>query len=534
MARYTQLLLLVALLAAPGVAAAGSLAMGYGEGVPGQTNVPVIVTGTNDIPIHGYSLALTFPPEALTLKDFSTVGTHIHALEPDFVAPQIDNQLGIATIAVLFVSFEPPGSATALPPVAEGAYPRILARLTFDVKSTAQGGAYPLELTDGIGTPANFNRFTQSGTSNTPSVTHGTFVVAGGNVLAVEKKLTFAGRAGLILFAYTQHPQPLGGFSVALTFEKFSLSMAADATFVGTSLESELESEIEAFNYDLDTNFTTTHSRAAATALFDLQMPFLAQTLPAELEPLSQSIIKYTFNVSVSADNERQFQDLILHDCAQVGSGCENAHLASDNRFIIGAESIGPRLVDGRIYFSIGNLTGRVIDSETKQGVSGVTVITDPDGFRATTQLNGSFQFNTLPPGRYALLFSRSGYYNQRHSTTQAGEEILVEGSELTDDTGDLPMFKVPSIPFIRGDVNGDSNIDLSDPISVLAYLFQGQGEPGCLEAANTNGDATVDLSDAIYLLSYLFSGGFEPPPPFQECEHDPGGDAACVVSNCL
>ena len=270
------------------------------------------------------------------------------------------------------------------------------------------------------------------------------------------------------------------------------------------------------------------------TALFDLRMPFLGQTLPPSPEQTNQSIVKYAFDVNVTADNEKQFQEILLHDCAQAGSGCEGATLASDNRFIVGAESLSPRLLHGKIYFSIGNLTGRVIDSESKEGVSGVTVVTDTEEFRATTQMDGSFRINTVTPGKYALIFSRSGYYTQLHSTTQTGEEILVRGSDLTDDTGDLPMFKVPPIPFIRGDVNGDSNIDLSDPISILGYLFQGQGEPGCVEAANTNGDAVVDLSDAIYLLSYLFTGGPKPPAPFQECAHGPAGDGLCVVSNCL
>jgi len=533
--RYTRLLLLAVLPAVPRLAGADDLAMGYAEGAPGQENVPVIVTGSNDIDIHGYSLALTYPAEALILRSFSTVGTHIYALEPDFVAPRIDNQLGIGTLAVLFVSFDSPGSATALPPVAEGAYPRILARLTFDVRSTAPGGVYPLELRDGIGTPANFNRFTQAGTSSTPSVTNGTFVVAGGNVLTLQKRLTTLPRSGLVLFAYAQHPQPLEGFSIAILFEKFALSMAGDATFEGTSLGAELGAgEIEAFNYDLDTSFSPTHARAAVTALFDLQMPFRAQTLSPSLEPTSQSIVKYVFDVNVTADNEKQFQEILLHDCAQAGSGCESAPLASDNRFIIGAESLGPRLFHGRIFFSVGSLTGRVIDSESKEGVSGVRVVTDPDGFRATTQGDGSFRINTVTPGKYALVFSRSGYYTHLHSTTQTGEEIVVQGSDLTDDTGDLPMFKIPPIPFLRGDVNGDSNIDLSDPISILGYLFQGQGEPGCVEAVNTNGDLVVDLSDAIYLLAYLFSGGPEPPPPFQECDFDPAGDGPCVVSNCL
>jgi hypothetical protein len=42
------------------------------------------------------------------------------------------------------------------------------------------------------------------------------------------------------------------------------------------------------------------------------------------------------------------------------------------------------------------------------------------------------------------------------------------------------------------------------------------------VEAADLNDDGGVDLSDPIYLLLYLFEGGTPPPPPF-----DPTGKTA-------
>ena len=94
------------------------------------------------------------------------------------------------------------------------------------------------------------------------------------------------------------------------------------------------ESQIEAFNYDLDTNFNPTHNRATVSALFDLRRPFLGQTLAPSLNPKNQSIVKYTFNVSLNADSEKQYQELTFHNCADSGSGCEGATLANDNRFV--------------------------------------------------------------------------------------------------------------------------------------------------------------------------------------------------------
>ena len=74
---------------------------------------------------------------------------------------------------------------------------------------------------------------------------------------------------------------------------------------------------------------------------------------------------------------------------------------------------------------------------------------------------------------------------------------------------------------FIRGDINGDQSINISDVISGLQYLFGG-GSLTCLDAANTNSDNSLDLSDAVYLLIHLFSGGAPPGLPHPSCGTGP------------
>jgi hypothetical protein len=61
------------------------------------------------------------------------------------------------------------------------------------------------------------------------------------------------------------------------------------------------------------------------------------------------------------------------------------------------------------------------------------------------------------------------------------------------------------------GDCNIDGNVDLSDAVGALWYLFMGS-EIECLPAAEVTGDGRVDISDPIYLLQYLFASG--PPIP--------------------
>jgi dockerin type I repeat protein len=74
---------------------------------------------------------------------------------------------------------------------------------------------------------------------------------------------------------------------------------------------------------------------------------------------------------------------------------------------------------------------------------------------------------------------------------------------------------------FIRGDANGDGQVDLSDCLAVIFYLFQGRSQV-CLEAGNANDDGRVDISDVIALLGRLFQNGPELPAPAGECGVDP------------
>lgn len=86
-----------------------------------------------------------------------------------------------------------------------------------------------------------------------------------------------------------------------------------------------------------------------------------------------------------------------------------------------------------------------------------------------------------------------------------------------------VSVFVVPG-GFIRGDVNNDQMIDISDPIMSLGYLFLG-GDLACQDAADFNDDESLDLSDAISLLEFLFSTGNSPAYPYPLGGDDLGGD---------
>jgi hypothetical protein len=83
-----------------------------------------------------------------------------------------------------------------------------------------------------------------------------------------------------------------------------------------------------------------------------------------------------------------------------------------------------------------------------------------------------------------------------------------------------------PSVSFLRGDANADGDINITDGIFVLNYLFLGGAEPPCLEAADSNDDDEHNITDGIFVLNYLFLGGSVPPAPGPEqCGPDPSAD---------
>jgi hypothetical protein len=88
-------------------------------------------------------------------------------------------------------------------------------------------------------------------------------------------------------------------------------------------------------------------------------------------------------------------------------------------------------------------------------------------------------------------------------------------------------------LPFIRGDTNDDTVINVADAIFSLSALFVGGTTPVCLDAADNNDDGLFDISDVIFGISYMFGGGPAPAAPFPDCGVDPtAGDALNCEGN--
>jgi len=82
--------------------------------------------------------------------------------------------------------------------------------------------------------------------------------------------------------------------------------------------------------------------------------------------------------------------------------------------------------------------------------------------------------------------------------------------AEIGEDT--LEFAVVPT--FLRGDANGDAEIDISDAVALLGNLFLSFRQLPCDDSADTDESGELDISDAISLLGFLFNHGRPPQRP--------------------
>ena len=75
---------------------------------------------------------------------------------------------------------------------------------------------------------------------------------------------------------------------------------------------------------------------------------------------------------------------------------------------------------------------------------------------------------------------------------------------------------------FRRGDTDGSGDIDITDGIVVLSFLFLGSTELPCADAADVDDSGRVNITDGIFVLNFLFLGSAAPPAPGpRDCGED-------------
>ena len=78
---------------------------------------------------------------------------------------------------------------------------------------------------------------------------------------------------------------------------------------------------------------------------------------------------------------------------------------------------------------------------------------------------------------------------------------------------------------FIRGDVNDDGVVDISDPVATGMFLFLKTLDLDCWKKADSDDNGVVELQDMVFTVNYLFLAGDVFPQPFPERGPDPTAD---------
>ena len=90
---------------------------------------------------------------------------------------------------------------------------------------------------------------------------------------------------------------------------------------------------------------------------------------------------------------------------------------------------------------------------------------------------------------------------------------------------------------FRRGDSNASGDLNITDGVYVLNYLFLGGPEPPCHDAADSDDNGALNITDGVRILNYLFLGGPAPPAPGPDtCGPDATPEdelPACVYESC-
>ncbi len=97
----------------------------------------------------------------------------------------------------------------------------------------------------------------------------------------------------------------------------------------------------------------------------------------------------------------------------------------------------------------------------------------------------------------------------------------------------DIEIEGLTATGFVRGDANADGQVNITDALTILGFLFLGEAAPPCLDAADVDDNGGTAINDGIGILGWLFQGGNAPRPPTpadsdfgpESCGPDPTDD---------
>ncbi len=91
--------------------------------------------------------------------------------------------------------------------------------------------------------------------------------------------------------------------------------------------------------------------------------------------------------------------------------------------------------------------------------------------------------------------------------------EVMDSNDPPLKDTAEFTISVIET-SYTCGDANADGNVNVTDAVWIINYVFLGGDPPDPMGAGDTNCDAFVNVSDAVYLINYVFIFGNDPCDP--------------------
>ncbi len=116
--------------------------------------------------------------------------------------------------------------------------------------------------------------------------------------------------------------------------------------------------------------------------------------------------------------------------------------------------------------------------------------------------------------------------YNGPQNRDDYARDIAVDDSGFVFVTGrsyeDYLTIKYSQRHYDCGDANNDNDVNVSDAVRIINYVFAGGDPPDPMEAGDCNCDSICNVSDAVWIINYVFVGGNEP------CDTNGDGEPDC------
>jgi hypothetical protein len=146
------------------------------------------------------------------------------------------------------------------------------------------------------------------------------------------------------------------------------------------------------------------------------------------------------------------------------------------------------------------SFSGRVLLADLPASLAGSVVSLPELGRLDTTDATGNFTLGDIGPGHYTI-FVEHEYYDSVWTVEHLTSRRPTRDWVLQPKAG------------LRGDVNHDQVVTVSDILLLVSYVFRSGAAPDPVSAGDANGIPPITSADIVYLVAYVFKGGPPPPP---------------------